>query len=78
MKFCNLHLYICIHFTVVIAFINGYCVKLATYIQNICTVVKLIAIAILTVGGIVKIIQGNDQSSVNFRPHFKINGRKGH
>lgn len=45
----------------VIAFINGYCVKLATYIQNICTVVKLIAIAILTVGGIVKIIQGNNE-----------------
>nr|XP_022340838.1 b(0,+)-type amino acid transporter 1-like isoform X1 [Crassostrea virginica] len=43
----------------VIAFINGYSVKLATHIQNICTVVKLLAIAIITIGGIVRIAQGN-------------------
>ncbi|XP_061198388.1 b(0,+)-type amino acid transporter 1-like isoform X1 [Saccostrea echinata] len=43
----------------IIAFINGYSVKMATYIQNICTVVKLIAISVLTVGGMIKIIQGN-------------------
>lgn len=59
------------YFTVVIAFVNGYNVKWATYIQNICTVVKLIAIAILTLGGIVKIIQGNDKHIVHFRPHFE-------
>ena len=58
-------------FSVVIAFINGYSVKLATHIQNICTVVKLLAIAIITIGGIVRIAQGMsfDSSFVCFLLH---------
>ncbi|XP_056014964.1 b(0,+)-type amino acid transporter 1-like [Ostrea edulis] len=47
---------------IVIAFINGYSAKMATHIQNICTVVKLIAILILTIGGIIKISQGNSEN----------------
>ena len=39
-------------------FINGYSVKLATRIQIFCTVSKLVAIAILAVGGIYKIAAG--------------------
>lgn len=52
---------LCISF---IAFINCYSVKLATRIQNIFTAVKLLAVVIIVVGGIVKIAEGNTQHLV--------------
>jgi amino acid transporter len=49
---------ICCLFSVLISFINCYSVKLATKVQNFFTVTKLIAIAIITVGGAVMISKG--------------------
>ncbi|CAG0917655.1 unnamed protein product [Notodromas monacha] len=45
--------------TVLVAFINCYNVKLATRVQNFFTAAKLAAIAIIVIGGIYKISQGN-------------------
>ncbi|XP_022244318.1 b(0,+)-type amino acid transporter 1-like isoform X3 [Limulus polyphemus] len=45
----------------IITFINCFSVQLATQIQNICTVAKLSAVAIIVVGGAVKLSQGHIQ-----------------
>ncbi|KAK3086192.1 hypothetical protein FSP39_015003, partial [Pinctada imbricata] len=45
-----------------IAFINGYSVKLATNLQIVCTVSKLLTILIITVGGIYKIVADNTET----------------
>jgi len=45
-------------FSVAVSFINCYSVSLATKVQNFFTVTKLIAIAVITVGGFVMIGKG--------------------
>jgi len=47
-------------FSVLLAAINMYSVKLATYLQNITTVTKLLAICIISFGGIYHLCAGND------------------
>ncbi|XP_045193262.1 b(0,+)-type amino acid transporter 1-like isoform X2 [Mercenaria mercenaria] len=42
-----------------LAAVNCFSVKWATYLQNITTCIKLVAIAIITVGGLYKICKGN-------------------
>lgn len=44
-----------------LASVNMYSVKLATYLQNITTCLKLLALGVITVGGIIKIASGNTQ-----------------
>ena len=44
--------------SVMIAFINSFSVKLATTIQNVMMVIKLIALAIISIGGIYMITLG--------------------
>merc|ERR1719376_18639 len=46
---------------VLITFINSYSVTMATKVQNVFTAAKLFAIAIIVVGGIYKLSQGNTQ-----------------
>ncbi|CAL1538495.1 unnamed protein product [Lymnaea stagnalis] len=45
-----------------IAFINSASVKAATIVQNVTTFTKLIALAIISIGGIVMIIRGNTEN----------------
>lgn len=45
----------------IITFINCFSVKMATSIQNIFTAAKLLAIAIIVVGGMIKLASGNTQ-----------------
>ncbi|XP_076321361.1 L-type amino acid transporter sobremesa isoform X1 [Tachypleus tridentatus] len=45
----------------IITFINCFSVQLATHIQNICTLAKLSAVAIIVIGGAVKLSQGHTQ-----------------
>ena len=44
-----------------ITFINSYSVSVATKVQNVFTAAKLIAIAIIIVGGMYKLATGNTQ-----------------
>ncbi|CAG5121847.1 unnamed protein product, partial [Candidula unifasciata] len=45
----------------IIAFINSYSVKAATMVQNVTTFTKLIALAIISIGGIVMLFKGNTE-----------------
>ncbi|GFR82606.1 B(0,+)-type amino acid transporter 1 [Elysia marginata] len=51
----------------IIAFVNCASVKAATIVQNVTTFTKLLALAIISFGGIVKLIQGNTE---NFEDGF--------
>lgn len=44
--------------SVLLAAVNIYSVKLATYLQNVTTVTKLIALLIITAGGLFEICSG--------------------
>ena len=47
-------------FTVIVTFINAWSVSLATKVQNFFTVMKLIAVAVVVVGGAYQLAIGNE------------------
>ena len=62
------HILINVHafflFTVIVTFINAWSVSLATKVQNFFTVMKLIAVAVVVVGGAYQLAIGNDFLSI--------------
>ena len=49
-------------FSVLVAFVNVFSVTLATKVQNVFTVAKLVAMLIIIVGGFVMLAQGSTQN----------------
>lgn len=70
--YIDFYAYLLVFITVILAAINVYSVRLAARIQIIFTFTKLVALAIIIIGGIVKLCQGTllQNSIMNMRAQY--------